>query len=290
MKLIFLPYCLLTLSLLLGWWGAAVEVRQYRIPLWSLMLMLAVVVAWGVGVVTPPGLFWAALFWAVLYYYQHSPVYWLSQGCLYALFALCYLMATHALPGFKRQVIFEDYWHGTSVFPSSLYTHFDLGFLGVVLFCSLADPLKTGKQWLAALKSARWLPLILFALFVVAEYIWLVPDPKWNTNILWQLLAGLLFVVIAEEAFFRLLLQRQIEKYLGGTDPESVYVAIFATALLSTLWNMGERIYVEMYIFYFLSGLFYAYVYGRTRSIELTILMHLVVNALHMIFFVYPGV
>ena len=289
MNMGLLPYCLLVLSMFLAWWNTGFKVKNVKVPLWCCTLILAVCSALFVGAISLLAVLWLALFSVLLYFYKFSHRYLPDLLVFAGLLGLSFLLASHYLPGFEYYSVFDEYWFGQSVFSTTLHIHFDRGFLGTLIFCALAEPIKSKKAWMTALKRASWAPLMLMLLFFIADYIWLGPDLKWNSKVFYYLIVSLFFVAVAEEAFFRLLLQRQIETWFGGRDTESVYVAIVATALLFTLWHLGDRIVVEMTIVFFLAGLFYAYVYGRSRSIELAILAHFSVNAIHLIFYTYPG-
>jgi len=112
-------------------------------------------------------------------------------------------------------------------------------------------------------------------------------EPKWSDAALAFLVANLLFTCVAEEAFFRGLIQERLMR-LAETrrQPAWNWIAIAVSTLLFGLAHAGGG--ATWLLVATIAGLGYALVYARTRSIEGAILVHFAVNAAHFIGFTYP--
>ncbi len=91
--------------------------------------------------------------------------------------------------------------------------------------------------------------------------------------------------LLAEEAFFRGFLQREVEHALDGR-PHAAAIAVAASAILFGLAHAaGGWHYVLLAT---LAGTGYAMAYQRTGRVEAAILTHFAVNATHFLLFTYP--
>lgn len=100
---------------------------------------------------------------------------------------------------------------------------------------------------------------------------------------------NLLFTCVAEEAFFRGLLQGRMARALesAGRHRLAFGLPLCASALVFGLAHAaGSPSYVLMAS---LAGLGYAWSYAVTGRIEVPILLHWTLNALHFMAFTYPG-
>nr|WP_255490830.1 CPBP family intramembrane glutamic endopeptidase [Spartinivicinus marinus] len=96
---------------------------------------------------------------------------------------------------------------------------------------------------------------------------------------------NLLFTCIAEEAFFRLLIQAPLAQSLRRIK-YSQWIVVSIMGLLFGLAHLGGGL--QFAIMAALAGFGFSLVYQRTRSIELTVLTHFGLNIVHFICFTYP--
>ena len=69
----------------------------------------------------------------------------------------------------------------------------------------------------------------------------------------------------------------------------SPFISIFISALLFAVTLPGHRQGGLIFLaFVTLAGLFYGYVYHRTKRLEAAIFVHFLVNLTHFLFFSYP--
>lgn len=95
---------------------------------------------------------------------------------------------------------------------------------------------------------------------------------------------NLIFVSIIEEAFYRAFIQDKLIKWL---QPYNKSIALILTSLLFTFAHLYWAPNIGTFVFIFLAGLLYGYVYIATKRIESAILCHFLLNVLHMTFFTY---
>src|SRR5262249_14209460 len=102
------------------------------------------------------------------------------------------------------------------------------------------------------------------------------------------LAANLLFTCVAEETYFRSLLQEGLHRLADrrpGRVGHAAAVLVSAIAFGAVHIAGGPR-YVLLAT---LGGLGNAVAYARTRKVEASVFVHFALNAVHMIFFTYPG-
>ena len=111
-------------------------------------------------------------------------------------------------------------------------------------------------------------------------------DVKFNRLFfLWGWL-NLIYTCIAEEAFFRGFLQKNIVTHLVRFKYGKIGGLLITSVLFGIAHYAGGINYI---ILSTIAGLGYGLVYERTKSIEASILTHFFLNAVHFIFFTYPA-
>lgn len=283
-----LPFSLLVLAVLSSY--AKYQPAWFRkpVPIWSLFLLASLLSAYATQLVNILSLSWLALLLLAVFMYRQLQVGW-SRELLYAfILILSFLLITRSLPGFSSPAVYENTIFGTNVFPATLHLHYGRGFAGTLLFCALARRIGSLLEIRRALKAAGKVPLFILAYFVLGYVLWYVPDLKFNADIVRYLVANLFFISLADEAFFRLLVQDRLERFFGDGDTESMYLAAVITTILFALSYYIHGAAIEAAILIFIAGLIYAYTYGKTRCIEISILTHFLIDGLLIIGFLYP--
>ena len=108
-------------------------------------------------------------------------------------------------------------------------------------------------------------------------------EPKIPDVALQYLTINLLFTCVAEEVFFRGLVQEQLMQALSS---KLQWFAITASSILFGLAHFAVgTFYVVLAT---IAGVGYSLVYARTRRIESAIITHFGVNAVHFFGFTYP--
>lgn len=123
---------------------------------------------------------------------------------------------------------------------------------------------------------------ILFTAFAFYGVGW---KPKIPDGILYFVVVNLLVTVLSEEAFFRLMLQSQIERFFKNKRL-GICVGIVIASLLFALAHAGATGLV-FFLFLF-AGFIYAAVYAWTRSLLASMATHFGVNIAHILLLEYP--
>lgn len=112
------------------------------------------------------------------------------------------------------------------------------------------------------------------------------PALKWPGFTVEFLAINLLLTVVAEEAFFRGVIQQRLQSALQGMRSGNG-LALTASALLFGAAHLGGGMTYATIAG--LAGLGYAWVFQRSGRIEAPILLHFTLNAVHFLAFTYPA-
>lgn len=203
-----------------------------------------------------------------------------------ALIAL--LLAAHFLPGFNNLRILDNVKLSTDAKPYTLYANFDKAAVGLVLLAFFCKRSTTWVDFNHALRKA--LPLVVLTVGGVlgtALVLGIVkPDFKIPDSIVSFIVINLFFTCVAEEAFFRGLLQEKLSVILSSKQ-YGEKCAIACSALLFGLVHLGGGLaYMALAT---IAGLGYACIYSATKRIEAPIVAHFLFNLVHFVGFTYPA-
>ena len=107
---------------------------------------------------------------------------------------------------------------------------------------------------------------------------------KWSDHFLLFALVNLCLTVVAEEAFFRLLIQRHLVKMRIFKSRVFRWGPLLITA---GVFSLAHGIHDYTWLF-FAAGCIYAGVYKWTGRFELAVVVHFLVNIIHFLFLPYP--
>jgi uncharacterized protein len=195
----------------------------------------------------------------------------------------------HWFPGVYNLKVIDDVRFSEDSIPYSMYLNLDKTVLGILFLFLFAWPVnQTSIQPKQLLKSvAVVLALQVLTLMALALAIGYVRfDPKFPAEIwLWSA-NNLLLVCMAEEAFFRGFIQTHAQRLFRSPRLGQIAALIAAAILFGLAHFKGGVAYVALAA---VSGLFYGYVYQRTKRIEAPILLHFLFNLIHFLLFSYPA-
>ncbi len=283
-----LSFVLLALSIVSVWLP---ETRPFdrRVPPWTIMFTAACIAG---ALASPPVLSpvalaalaaLAALTWAAV----AAPRWPCALTVLAALLAL--VMSLHLVPGFHSAILFQDIRLTPDAAPFALGLGFDKAAAGLLLLAAFSVRVTSWRQLALQLPPIVGVAVVTAAvsigIAVAAGYVRF--EPKWVEAAPAFLVANLLFTCVAEEAFFRGLIQERLMR-LAETRREPAWngIAIAVSTVLFGLAHAGGG--ATWLAVATIAGLGYSLVYARTRSIEGAILVHFTVNAVHFIGFTYP--
>ena len=200
---------------------------------------------------------------------------------------LAVALATHEVPWIHNVLVLD----GVSVSDSSanytLYWNYDKGFAGVLLYSVCVQPQET-PHWQRAIAATGTIAILTAVLVGVAATAtgFVAWDPKWPAILAVWVPANLLLTCVAEESFFRGLVQRQLGRFLDGWVPAPALVALLVAAMAFGAAHIAGGItYVLLAT---LAGIGYGAAYFFTGRVEAGILVHFLVNLSHLVLFTYP--
>ncbi len=260
-----------------------------RLPWWPWPLSALLVLLLAVGYLQLMGLL-ALLLLAGLCFLTRQENRLLSRLSLGLAMVLFLLMGMHLIPGFDNPLKVDGQLVKPGSVPFTMYINFDKGLAGVLLLLMVVLP-RAAKPSAGSLKVFIVVaPVLSVALLELALISGMV---VWNTRQLlgmgfWCLFFfnQILFVALAEEVFFRGVIQTALLNYLQPKLSSGAYWAIAITAVLFGAVHFAGG--PGMVVAATLAGLGYGFVYHKTRRIEAAIAVHVLVNMLHLSFFSYP--
>lgn len=259
-------------------WLPPLRVGSHTWPLWPLAFVAAVAAALAGGALHGPALPTLAAFAVVTWAAVSAPWGRTFFVGLSALLAVA--LSIHVLPGFDNPKVFDAERLTPDALPFTQYLNFDKGTAGLFLLAAFAPRL---RRWGEAAAIAGPVTLAAvgttLAVLGLATALGLVRvDPHWHPLAPTFLAVNLLFTCVAEEAFFRGLLQH----HLPGPRPLAVIVSAGLFGLVHLPAGMAYAAVATVL------GLGCALVFERTRRIESAIAVHFAVNAVHFAGFTYP--
>lgn len=194
----------------------------------------------------------------------------------------------HFTPGFIDFPLIETIYFSSDSTSYSYYLKpYQILTALILLFFGRHSLNRTVQEWGIALRAIP-LPLCLLTIILIGSALafhYVRLDPKLPLIFsLWAAI-NLLFVCMAEEAFFRGFLQKEFMTALTSVRGGNWIALGSAACLFGGAHYRGGLTYV---ILSFLAGLGYGYAYLKSKKIESSILLHFWVNAIHFIGFSYP--
>lgn len=269
-------------------WLPAIRVSSWRpVPPWVLLFAAAVIAGLSTGVLQWPGALSLVILAALAWSTKNTGNRWLRFLAILAVIVLALALALHVVPGFRNPVVIDAARFSVDSASFTQYANFDKGAVGLLLLALMAPHIRNLGDLRRIVK-----PLLLAALVTVIAVLGTAAavgyvrwDPKWPPEAWTFLTINLLFTCVAEEAFFRGVIQEQLTKALEG-HPRLIGLPVVVSTALFALAHAGGGL--PLVALAALAGLGYSVVYAMTRRVEAAILVHFAVNAVHFVGFSYP--
>ena len=267
-------------------WFPPLPAGTRRVPVWTITLGAVGVVALIAGAVTPAGIAIVLLLIALCAARERSTSPWLRVPAMAAITLIALALALHKVAGFYNPQIARDVAAGAA--PVTQYINLDKAIAGIVLIAFYGRPARTRADWRAV--GRAWpivvaTPVLVLGIALLTGVVEWAPKLPSSTGTF--LLSNLLITCVAEEAFFRALMQRGLQNSLSGTR-YGVAVAIGVSSIVFGIAHLGGG--VPMILLATLAGIGYGLALWRTGRIEAAILTHFVVNALRFLLVAGPVV
>jgi len=268
-------------------WLPSIRTSWRPVPPWALLFAAAVIAGLFTGVLQWPGALSLVVLASLARWTRSVDNRWLKLLSILAVIVLALGLALHVLPGFKNPKVIDAVRFSADSAPFTLYANFDKGAVGLLLLALMAPHFNGLDNLRRVVKPALLAVLVtvtaVFGMAVTIGYVhW---DPKWPPQVWTFLSINLLFTCVAEEAFFRGVIQEQLTQALA-THPRLIVLPTLVSSLLFGLAHAGGGL--PLVALATLAGLGYSVVYAITRRVEAAILVHFAVNAVHFVGFSYP--
>ncbi len=202
---------------------------------------------------------------------------------------LAVALGAHEVPWIHNVLVLDAVSVSDASASYTLHWNYDKGFAGVLLYSVCVQPQET-PQWRRAIVATGVIAVVTVVLVGLAAAAagYIAWDPKWPAMLAVWVPANLLLTCVAEESFFRGLLQRRLGGLLGGWVPAPALVALLVAAFaFGTAHFAGGATYVVLAT---LAGIGYGAAYWLTGRVEAGILVHFLLNLSHLVLFTYPFV
>lgn len=200
-------------------------------------------------------------------------------------FIVGFFVATYRPDGFSYPLV----WSTEQLYPNGsdfkLYANLAKGLCGYLIIIWLLDSYNKSGQLQAPLSAALSLLGALLLIGVGTGIFGLETQFKLPVETLYFIVINLGITVVAEEAYFRFLLQAQIERLFKNSLAGRIIAVAIATAGFAFAHTGGLN---EAFLLFSIAGFIYAVVFTLTRRFSAAVLCHFAVNLIHFIFFEYP--
>ena len=278
-----LPYLLLWVAL--GF--AMLPARRFVVPTFLALSLAAAVAA---GIVEWAGLAVLALFAGSCLAAVRTDLSKPRRTLAWAVVViLAVALATHQIPGIHNVLVLDGVSVSALSADYTLYWNYDKGFAGVLLYSVCVQP-QESTRWSRAIVATGTVALVTLVLVSLAATAtgFITWDPKWPAILGVWAPANLLLTCVAEETFFRGLLQRHLAGFLRGRVRAPALTALLIGAVAFGVAHFAGGItYVLLAT---LAGIGYGTAYHLTGRVEACIVVHFLLNLSHLLLFSYPFV
>lgn len=198
------------------------------------------------------------------------------------------ILLLRKVPGIYNWQVVSNILLSPSALPYSMWFTFDKALIGLFFICFSAYSLANDGKVKSVLKKGFLLGFLAAIVLIPSSMAlgYVTWDVKWTNFIFLFAVNNLFFVCIAEEAFFRGMIQRPLMTVFKGAKWGNWVALLVAALLFGAAHFPGGLVYMALAT---LAGLFYGYAFIKTNKIEASILTHFIVNMIHFVFFTYPA-
>lgn len=222
-------------------------------------------------------------------YYQKNNARW--KKVLFGLLILAGipLFYLHIVPGFYNLCLINKIRLCTDCTPYSLYLNTDKILIGTLLLAYSHPNLnRRFQEWKQSIQIILMPLCFVVCVLLVGATIfnYVKVDFKIPSILIPWAIVNLLFVCVAEEAFFRGFIQKELSLIMQSVKGGSWMAIGIASILFGCAHYQGGIVYIVLAA---LAGAGYGFVYQRSNKIESSIFLHFLVNLIHFIAFSYPA-
>ncbi len=285
---IFITYGLLTLSLTSLWFPKfTIRTKSIQQP-WIFIFAAAGLCGLYFDFLQPTGVLWIGLLMTgsyVMNAQHYAQIY--RQISSFLVLTLAVSLAFHWLPGINNPKIIDGLMISADGIPYDKFFSFSSVAIALAI-------LGFGYQRLNSLADLRCMflqvaPITLLTLVVVMLLSLLLGyvnwEPKWSPWFWVWAWGNLFFSCIAEEAFFRGFIQKNLILWFNNVPAGKVLGVLLASTLFGLAHYAGGVKYILLAT---IAGIGYGSSYLFTGRLEAGIVTHFTLNSLHFLLFTYP--
>ncbi|VAW83637.1 hypothetical protein MNBD_GAMMA16-2069 [hydrothermal vent metagenome] len=199
------------------------------------------------------------------------------------------LLATHQFSSFSNPLLLSSISISSDAVPYSLYLNYDKAALGLIILATVLSQshqtlMLPKQEWGVVTRGVITLIILVSLLAVLMKYVSF--DPKWSSIFLIWASINLLITCVAEEVFFRGVLQRHLSQRLSSVR-HGKWIALYTISLLFGVAHIAGG--WEYVVLATIAGIGYGWVYMKTQRIEYSILAHFMLNVTHFTLLTYPA-
>lgn len=282
----YLSFILLTLSIVLLWLPSRRHVFIINYA-WLVAFVLALTVAFYTEQLTWQVLLPLILFGLVCFTFIRLRGLWqLLLGV--ALVGMSLGFGLHLFPGFHNLLIVDHVQLAADSVAYSLYFNLDKPVIGLFILAWVHPLLRQRSDVMMMLQELFPIAVLTLVVVLMMSFVlgYIRVDVKVPDFLAYWIWTNLFFTCVAEEALFRGFLQRQLTERLSKYRYGAIVALCVCAVLFGIVHVAGGLNYVLLAI---LAGLGYGWAYQRTKRIEASILLHFLLNTVHLTFFSYPA-
>ncbi|MBN9342802.1 MAG: hypothetical protein BGO76_07660 [Caedibacter sp. 38-128] len=213
----------------------------------------------------------------------------LSKGVLgVSLAVFIFAIYLHFIPGFHNFMIVDKFQVSPNSTPYSSYVNVDKVMVGSILLLFYSSLNRSFKEWKISLRVLPLPLLVVCALLLGTAFAmhYIRIDLKLPSILWWWIPTNLLLVCVMEEVFYRGFIQKELIKAFSPYKGGKWLAVVLAAVIFGASHYTGGIPYILLST---LAGGVYGYVFMRSHRLESSIVVHFLVNLIHIVAFSYPS-
>lgn len=201
---------------------------------------------------------------------------------------MCIFLFLHKVPGYNNWKVLSDIKLSDHSVNFSLWLNFDKTMVGFLFLLFSHIKFKSDVKLIFSRDIILlFITSILTILIVGFSISFLNFDfkiPHFGFLLLWSI-KMLISVAVVEELFFRGFIQKNLSLFFYNIKYRK-NISLIVASIIFGVFHI--QLGMDFVVLATVAGFFYGLIYSRTNSIQPAILMHFMVNFIHLILFTYP--